>query len=318
MATLSRRTLAASLLAATAMLGMATASAQDAPTRIAVITHGQAADPYWSVVKNGVDAAAKIAGCRRRVSRARHLRHGADGPADRRRRRQQSRRARGLDPRRRRPGAVGAAGDRGRHPGDRHRFRRRQAHPRAGRPALSRPVRVRGRRRRRRARGQARRQEGGLPEPGGRQHQSRRPLRRFRQGPGCRGAGRSGYHRPHRDEGPHGGLSARQPRHRLPPRLRHHRGRAGPGRGRGAGPRRQGQDRHLRPVAGRAAGGDRRQDGVGHRRPAVPDGLHAGGHARPARSATSCSPWPTIPTGPGFVTKAEAASVVALAKQGIR
>ncbi|MBL8302288.1 MAG: substrate-binding domain-containing protein, partial [Ideonella sp.] len=38
--------------------------AQDAPTRIAVITHGQAADPYWSVVKNGVDAAARIQGAK--------------------------------------------------------------------------------------------------------------------------------------------------------------------------------------------------------------------------------------------------------------
>jgi simple sugar transport system substrate-binding protein len=36
-----------------------TALAQDArPYRIVVITHGQASDPFWSVVKNGVDAAA--------------------------------------------------------------------------------------------------------------------------------------------------------------------------------------------------------------------------------------------------------------------
>ncbi|MCV4821190.1 hypothetical protein OFM15_34455, partial [Escherichia coli] len=27
--------------------------------RIVVISHGQAADPFWSVVKNGVDQAAK-------------------------------------------------------------------------------------------------------------------------------------------------------------------------------------------------------------------------------------------------------------------
>ncbi len=63
MARLTRRNLAALLLAGSAMLGAAApASAQDAPTRIAVITHGQAADPYWSVVKNGVDAAAKTQG----------------------------------------------------------------------------------------------------------------------------------------------------------------------------------------------------------------------------------------------------------------
>ena len=63
MANLTRRNLAALLLAGSTVLGAgATASAQDAPTRIAVITHGQAADPYWSVVKNGVDAAAKTQG----------------------------------------------------------------------------------------------------------------------------------------------------------------------------------------------------------------------------------------------------------------
>ena len=63
MARLTRRNLAALLLAGSAMLGAAApTSAQDAPTRIAVITHGQAADPYWSVVKNGVDAAAKTQG----------------------------------------------------------------------------------------------------------------------------------------------------------------------------------------------------------------------------------------------------------------
>jgi simple sugar transport system substrate-binding protein len=63
MAWLSRRKLAALLLAGTALLARPPGvAALDAPTRIAVITHGQAADPYWSVVKNGVDAAAKIQG----------------------------------------------------------------------------------------------------------------------------------------------------------------------------------------------------------------------------------------------------------------
>jgi simple sugar transport system substrate-binding protein len=63
MADLTRRNLAALLLAGATMLGAPlAASAQDTPTRIAVITHGQAADPYWSVVKNGVDDAAKTQG----------------------------------------------------------------------------------------------------------------------------------------------------------------------------------------------------------------------------------------------------------------
>ncbi|GAB4555019.1 MAG: sugar ABC transporter substrate-binding protein [Anaerolineae bacterium] len=39
--------------------GSAISSAQDArPYRIVVVTHGQASDPFWSVVKRGVDAAA--------------------------------------------------------------------------------------------------------------------------------------------------------------------------------------------------------------------------------------------------------------------
>lgn len=46
----------AALLAATAGL----ASAQE--TRVVFVTHGQSGDPYWSVVKNGVDDAAKALG----------------------------------------------------------------------------------------------------------------------------------------------------------------------------------------------------------------------------------------------------------------
>ena len=51
-------------LAASAVLAVglaAAAVAQDA-VRIVVVTHGQAADPFWSVVKNGVDHAAKDMG----------------------------------------------------------------------------------------------------------------------------------------------------------------------------------------------------------------------------------------------------------------
>ena len=63
MAWLTRRHLGAVLLAATAgCLPVAAASAGETPTRITVVTHGQAADPYWSVVKNGVDAGAKTQG----------------------------------------------------------------------------------------------------------------------------------------------------------------------------------------------------------------------------------------------------------------
>jgi len=52
-------------LAATAVLALGlatTAMAQDAPARIVVVVHGQASDPFWSVVKNGVDEAQKVTG----------------------------------------------------------------------------------------------------------------------------------------------------------------------------------------------------------------------------------------------------------------
>ena len=51
-------------LAATAALAIGVGSAamaQDAP-RFVVVVHGQAADPFWSVVKNGVDEAQKTTG----------------------------------------------------------------------------------------------------------------------------------------------------------------------------------------------------------------------------------------------------------------
>ena len=51
-------------IAATAVaisLALAPAAARD-EIRIVVVTHGQAADPFWSVVKNGVDAAQKDMG----------------------------------------------------------------------------------------------------------------------------------------------------------------------------------------------------------------------------------------------------------------
>ena len=50
-------------LAGAAMaLALVAASAPAQATRIVVITHGQASDTFWSVVKNGVDDAAKLMG----------------------------------------------------------------------------------------------------------------------------------------------------------------------------------------------------------------------------------------------------------------
>jgi len=48
------RTIGAAALATTLMAGTAMAD-----TQIIVVSHGQAADPFWSVVKNGVDEAAR-------------------------------------------------------------------------------------------------------------------------------------------------------------------------------------------------------------------------------------------------------------------
>ena len=42
--------------------GVVAAGAPAQATRIVVITHGQASDPFWSVVKNGVDDAGKLMG----------------------------------------------------------------------------------------------------------------------------------------------------------------------------------------------------------------------------------------------------------------
>ena len=54
-------TLSALALAAGAVLAAPQAMAED-PVKIAVVTHGQSADTYWSVVKKGVDDAAKLMG----------------------------------------------------------------------------------------------------------------------------------------------------------------------------------------------------------------------------------------------------------------
>lgn len=47
------------LLVVAAFAGTAAAQEGMRPYRIVVVTHGQAADPFWSVVKNGVDQAGK-------------------------------------------------------------------------------------------------------------------------------------------------------------------------------------------------------------------------------------------------------------------
>ncbi len=52
------------MLGIAAALTVLSASAADAAdeTRVVFVTHGQSGDPYWSVVKNGMDDAAKTLG----------------------------------------------------------------------------------------------------------------------------------------------------------------------------------------------------------------------------------------------------------------
>ena len=50
------------LLAGLALMSAATGLAAADETRVVFVTHGQSGDPYWSVVKNGMDDAAKTLG----------------------------------------------------------------------------------------------------------------------------------------------------------------------------------------------------------------------------------------------------------------
>ena len=58
----SLRTAALALAAALTLFGIAPSADAADQTRVVFITHGQGGDPYWSVVKNGMDDAAKALG----------------------------------------------------------------------------------------------------------------------------------------------------------------------------------------------------------------------------------------------------------------
>ena len=214
----------------------ASASASVAETRVVFVTHGQSGDPYWSVVKNGMDDAAKTLGVKAEylspetfdmAKMAQMIDAAAASKPD------------GLVVSIPDAAALGepvknavAAG----MPVIVDRFRRLEADQGARRPALSRPVRI-SRPACWPASGWPRhgRQEGGLPQPGGRQLEPRRPLRRLRQGPRRRGAGGAGRHRPDRDEEPRcWPISTAHPDVEFMLGLRHHRGRAGARRARRA------------------------------------------------------------------------------------
>ena len=85
-----------------AVAGTASAEIKKAEdVHIIFVTHGQANDVYWSVVKNGVEAGPEGDGQQGRVPCAGDLRRGADGAPDRRGDRRKAGRAGRLDPRRR-------------------------------------------------------------------------------------------------------------------------------------------------------------------------------------------------------------------------
>ena len=101
-------------LAVPAITGAAGAMAQEAPT-IIVVSHGQANDPFWSVVKNGVDYAAKETGAKVSYRAPETFDMVAMGQLIDAAVNQAARRARRLNSRCGRPRAVDPAGGRGRH-----------------------------------------------------------------------------------------------------------------------------------------------------------------------------------------------------------
>ena len=86
--------------------------------KIEIVTHGQAQDGFWGVVRNGVKAGASTDGrdgeLQRSGRRERHARHGL---AHRRRGRQEADRPRRLDPEPGRPRPGHQEGRRRGHPG---------------------------------------------------------------------------------------------------------------------------------------------------------------------------------------------------------
>ena len=228
--------------------------------RFVVVSHGQASDPFWSVVKNGVDQAAADLGVTVEYRAPGTLRHGADGADHRCRRGLAAGRPRGLDPRRRRARRFDPERGRLGHPGGLDELGLRRARG-AGRRRPRRPDRVRGRPRRRQADEGGGRHQGDLRQPGGRQRRARSALRGLHRRPrGRLGRGRRGQHGPDRDRQRGQGVSHRQSRHRRRAHARAVRRRADHGGARGGRDAGQGQVRHLRSVARRARG-DRRRAG---------------------------------------------------------
>ena len=139
------------LVAGLTMMSAAAGLAAADETRVVFVTHGQSGDPYWSVVKNGMDDAAKTLGVKAEylapetfdmAKMAQMIDAAAASKPD------------GLVvsiPDRRGAQRTGQECGCGGHPGHRHRFRRLEADARARRPAVHGADEYRGRRHGRRA-----------------------------------------------------------------------------------------------------------------------------------------------------------------------
>ena len=291
-----------------------------ASARLAAITHGQASDPFWAIVKKGLDDAARqtgvavsyrapdsydIARMRRLIDEA--IEANLDGLIvslpDVQGLRAPIRRAR-------RAGipviSINSGSDRFRdlgipvhvgQPEYRAGFEAGRRMAKAG--VAPRPVR----------------------QPGGGQRRPRRALPRLRRRPAP--LGRHAARARHRHPGSRPGAAAdraggARQRGGRDPHPRHRRRDAG-ARGAARRLRPPRPARHLRPLAGRARGRADQADPVRRRPAAVPPGLSAG---RPAGRALAPHAVPAtgelIPTGPDFVTPANADEVLELSRRGFR
>ena len=178
-----------------------------------VVVHGQASDPFWSVVKNGVDEAQKDTGAT--------VEYRAPATFDMVEMSQLIDAAVASKP----DGLVVSVPDAAAL-GDFDQERRRLGHPRrvdelglgrargAGRAGPCRPDRVRGGRGRRQEDEGGRRHQGDLRQPGGRQRRARPALRGLRQGARRRRPGGRRQHGPDRDPERDQGPVCRQLGHR--------------------------------------------------------------------------------------------------------
>ena len=293
--------------------GQAPGEAPQAPAgpsggvRIAVVTHGQASSPFWAIVRNGVEAAARqmdvVVNYRAPDVYSAGAHEGLIDQAVATR----ARRARRLDPRAR-PGARDPPRGPGRHPGRLDQLRQRRLSSRLGVLAhVGQPEEPRGVRGRPPA-GRRRRAAGAVRQPADRQHRaSTRAAAAWRGRCAAPAAARACS-----------ASTTRAPRRRAgsPTRSRsgRHRRRAGPELARAASRRSRAcadgrptrsKVGDVRPRPRRAARRARPPAAVRGRPAGLPAGLPADRDARPARALRALPrPGRRPATGPNFVTRA--------------